>query len=94
MTGAVDGTGESYAVEPKWAGGIDLSSVGRDKRASSIKNARTGTGPTATLYLYSGSAETCWKLHATVAPGVGKALPPGVDNHLVQPLPVAAATPP
>jgi hypothetical protein len=79
---AADGTGESFAVEPKWQGGIDLSGVGWDTRASSIKNARTGTGPSATLYLYSGSAETCWQLHGTVAPGVGTPLPAGVDNHL------------
>jgi hypothetical protein len=75
---AADGTGESHAVEPKWAGGIDLSYVGWDTRASSIKNSL----PTATLYLYSGSDETCWQLHGTVAPGVGTPLPAGVDNHL------------
>jgi hypothetical protein len=66
------GAAAAQAAEPYGCAAKNLQPSGWGTRTSPIKNARTGTGPSATLDLYSGSAEMCWRQHRTVAPGVGR----------------------
>ncbi|MEJ3655520.1 peptidase inhibitor family I36 protein [Actinomycetes bacterium KLBMP 9759] len=73
-----DGLGESWSVMPQWEGGASLVRSGWNKRASSIQNNMTSS----TVYLYSGSDETCWALLGEFPAGTGGPLPAAADNNL------------